>query len=133
MIVLPLGFSAECGTVFKEGGTTQTDQYFELNLGPIQVRYIPGGFSMTFPHPRYKSGPKWTRQSWYPLAAWYLFLPSLPGVNKEMVPAISRVTVAAYTLLHSNSAQNLAPNTLLPNQYNRNSLSRPWHMPDKKL
>ena len=37
-----LGFSAECGTVFKDDDTTQIDQYFELNMGPSQVRHVPG-------------------------------------------------------------------------------------------
>ena len=38
-----LGFFAECGTVFKDDGTTQTYQYSELNMGPSQVRHTPGG------------------------------------------------------------------------------------------
>lgn len=27
-------FFAKCGTAFKDDGTTQTDQYFERNMGP---------------------------------------------------------------------------------------------------
>ena len=38
-----LGFSVECGTIFKDDSTTQTDQYSELNMGPSQVRHTLGG------------------------------------------------------------------------------------------